>query len=214
MQWTVLTGDIVGSSEISPEDLDRIMATLDKVAWELSGWAHTSDNGTETAFARRSGDGWQIAINRPKFALRASLYVQARVHALNESFSTRIAVATGKGELPQNANADLNSAHGPVFRDSGRSLEQLSGHTLMSHAEGGATDAVFLLADHISQGWTQAQARAVSVMLPPRSGPRRIAAEQLGISRQAVDQALWAAGYPAIKAALARLEEAENDAGQ
>ena len=72
----------------------------------------------------------------------------------------------------------------------------------------GALDAAFRLADHIAQGWTRAQARAVCAMLPPGAGPRRVAAERLNISRQAVDQALWAAGFPAIEAALEQIETA------
>lgn len=76
----------------------------------------------------------------------------------------------------------------------------------MGHASGGALNALILLADHISQGWTPAQARAIFTMLPPGAGPRRAVAERLGISRQAVDQALHAAGFPAIDAALTQIE--------
>jgi hypothetical protein len=78
----------------------------------------------------------------------------------------------------------------------------------MAHAGGGALDAAFRLADHIAQGWTRAQARAVCAMLPPGAGPRRIAADRLGVSRQAVDQALRAAGFAAIEAALEQIEAA------
>ncbi len=113
--------------------------------------------------------------------------------------------------LPADPNVDLNSAHGPVFSQSGRLLEMLPDQTLMAHSSGGSLDAAFRLADHISRGWTQAQARAMAAMLPPDAGPRRVAADALGISRQAVDQALHAAGFPAIDAAL-KLIEAEAEA--
>ncbi len=183
------------------------MQALDNAAWQMSGWEHKAHERTETGFARRGGDGWQIAINRPRFALRSALFIQARLRSLHEDYATRIATAIGDGALPKDANTDLNGAYGPAFQDSGRLLEALPNRTLMACADGGALDAAFRLADHISQGWTQAQARALSVILPPDSGPRRIAAEQLGISRQAVDQALWAAGYPAISDALKQIEE-------
>lgn len=207
MQWSVLTGDIVESSEFSPADVDEMLNTLEKIAWEFSGWRHSDKDKTESAFARRGGDGWQIALSRPVLALRAALYIQARLRLMHEDATTRIAVATGEGALPENANADLNSAHGAAFRESGRLLEKLTGRVLFAHAGGGALGAAFRLADHISQGWTQAQARAVCAMLPPGSGPRRIAAEQIGISRQAVDQALWSAGYPAIEDAMNMIEQ-------
>ncbi|MFX0540261.1 MarR family transcriptional regulator [Roseovarius sp. S4756] len=197
--------------------LDAIMRDVQKISWECSGWGHSDDDDTITGFARRGGDGWQIAINRPRFALRFSLYIKARLRLMESEYSTRIAVAFGEGELPDVmsessktpdglAFADLNSAHGPAFIASGRLLEELAGDTLMAHADGGAMDAAFRLADYISQSWTQAQARSLCLMLPPGAGPRRAAAEQIGISRQAVDQALNSAGYPAIMAAIEAIE--------
>ncbi len=135
-----------------------------------------------------------------------ALFVQAHVRATGAT--TRLAVATGEGKVPD--TLDLNSAHGPAFQDSGRLLEQLDSRTLMAHADGGALDATFRLADHIAQGWTQAQARALCLMLPPGAGPRRVAAKRLGISRQAVDQALNAAGYPALMDAISAVQAASQ----
>ena len=207
MKWAVLTGDIVESSEIESDALDMVMKQLDKTSWKMSGWLHVPESRTETAFARRGGDGWQIAINRPQLAFRATLYVLARLKALTPDIQTRIAVATGDGTLPESADLDINSAHGTAFTASGRLLDSLTGRTYLACADGGALDAVFRLADHISKSWTQSQAQAIALMLPPGAGPRRVAAEQLGISRQAVDQSLWSAGYPAINDALELIEE-------
>jgi len=204
MQWAALTGDIVASSRLQPDELDRIMTEIDAVSRDCSDWHNITDNKTVTAFARRGGDGWQLAINRPKLAFRVALLTQARIRSLNGEYETRIAAAAGQGEVPEHAN--LNSAFGEVFKDSGRLLDALPNRTLMAHADGGALDAAFRLADHIAQGWTEAQARALCLMLPPDAGPRRLAAKQLGISRQAVDQALNAAGYPALIAALEAIE--------
>ncbi len=209
MKWAVLTGDIVESSAIEADELDAIMDDIKKVSWEGSGWVHATDDETFTGFSRRGGDGWQIAINRSAFALRLSLYINARLRLLGANYATRIAVATSEGEALEHMMADLNSAHGAAFTASGRLLDELDGHSLMAHAEGGALDAAFRLADHISQGWTQAQARSLCLMLPPGAGPRRVAAETLGISRQAVDQALNGAGYPALMDALEAIEVTE-----
>ena len=206
MIWTVFTGDIVDSSALSAGELSDVMTVLDKLAYEISGWDHSAENPTESAFARRGGDGWQLVHNRPRFSLRSTLYLQSSLMALDPAVQTRIAVATGEGTLP---DANPNSAHGPAFSASGRLLESLGGNTLLAHADGGALDATFRLADHIAQGWTQAQARAVAAMLPPGTGPRRVAADRLGISRQAIDQALHAAGYPALHDALTLLETSE-----
>lgn len=217
MKWAVFTGDIVDSSALAPDALDGIMQQIQEISWEGSGWAHAEGDQTYVGFARRGGDGWQIAINRPLLSLRFSLYIQARLRSMNSAYATRIAAATGEGKLPvmkregdDNSSGlafdDLNSAHGPAFTASGRLLNELAGHTLMAQADGGALDAAFRLADYISQGWTQAQARSLCLMLPPGAGPRRVAADALGVSRQAVDQALNGAGYAAIIDALEAIE--------
>lgn len=205
MKWAVLTGDIVASSSLEADDLDALLQDIEQVSLEVAAWGGVACKLT-TGFARRGGDGWQIAIDRPALALRLALYIRARLRLLDNDYATRIAVASGDGEVPERKVADLNSAHGAAFTASGRLLDRLDGHTLMAHADGGALDAAFRLADHISQGWTQAQARSLCLMLPPGAGPRRVAAETLGISRQAVDQALNGAGYPALIDALEAME--------
>ncbi len=217
MKWAVLTGDIVASSAMSADELDEVILNIQGASLDGSHWKFVDGNSNLTGFARRGGDGWQIAISAPSFALRFGLYLRARLKSLNADYSSRIAVSVGDGVLPVIRGrgvinpssfelSDLNSAHGPAFTASGRLMEALDGHTLMAHASGGAIDATFRLADHISQGWTQAQARSLCLMLPPGAGPRRVAAETLGISRQAVDQALNGAGYPALIDALEAIE--------
>lgn len=203
MQFTVLTGDIVDSSHLSAQELDAVLEVIHAAASDISAWPSGTTNPS-TGFARRGGDSWQLAIAAPSLSLRAALYVTACLRRQDKTWQSRIAVAEGSGSLP--ANGDTNFAHGEVFTDSGRLLDALPGHALMSHASPGPTRAAFLLADHIAQGWTQAQARALVLMLPPGAGPRSAAAEALGISRQAVDQSLHAAGFPALDAAMAELE--------
>ena len=203
MNIAVLTGDIISSTKLTPHEVDTVMETIAQAADDISGWA----GGTVVSgFARRGGDSWQIALNRSNLALRASLYVIARLRAMGPKFATRIAAASGQGDIPTQPGRDLNSAHGPAFTSSGRLLDALSGK--MEHSGAGALGAAFCLADHIAQGWTPAQARAVAEMLPTDAGPRRLVAEKLGISRQAVDQALHAAGFPAIQKALDEIESA------
>lgn len=214
MHLVAFTGDIVDSSALDAEALNGVMSAIRAAARNMSKWKHPEVDRTDSAFlkrnnfARRGGDSWQVTLNRPEFALRAALFLRASVRLAHPTAQTRVAVATGEGTLPERVEDDLNSAHGPVFTGSGRMLAELSGRILMSHAQGGAMAAAFILADHISQNWSEAQARSLCAMLPPGAGPRKHAAETLGISRQAVDQALHAAGFPALEAAMAELEVA------
>ncbi len=204
MEWTVITGDVIASSDISPARLDGILLELGAAAGDIENWLLLGETPIQTGFARRGGDSWQFAVNRPNYGLRASLYFRARLRKFDDDIDTRIAAATGDGDVKP--GQDLNSAYGPAFTASGRLIDAIQGRTFMSHASGGVNDAVFRLADHISRSWTKAQTRALCLKLPPRSGPNRIIAEALDISRQAVDQALATAGYYALDAAMQATE--------
>lgn len=202
MTFAVLTGDIVGSSELTARELEAAMAALGDAAGQIGTW----EDGIVTAFARRGGDGWQLALDRPHLSLRAVLFLKAALRRADPGGTTRIAVAEGDGTLPPPPRRDPNAAHGPAFTASGRALGAMPRHARLTHAAGGAMAAAFRLADHISDGWTQAQARALFEVLPPGSGKRAEAAARIGITREAVNQALWSAGYRALSDAMNHLE--------
>lgn len=204
MIWTVLTGDIVESSELAPGDLDAVMARLSALSQQIGQWPGLG----RVHFSRRAGDGWQMALGAPGPGLRAALFLTAGLRAADHEAASRIAVAEGAGSIPE--SGDLNAAHGAVFTASGRLLDEMPRRSRLLCAGTGPLRAAFFLADHIAQGWTEAQARALVQMLPPQAGPRRLVAEHLGISRQAVDQALSAAGFAMMEEALAALEAEES----
>ena len=201
-QFAVLTGDLVASSDLSSTDVDAALTTIEVATKAMSGWR----NATVIArFARRGGDAWQVALSDPALGLRAALYIQSCLRRDMDSATTRISLATGPGTVPD--SGDLNAAHGPVFVASGRLLDTLSRQTRMAHASGGAQHAATRLAEHIASGWTQAQARSMAAVLAPDAPTRAEIAKSAGISRQAVNQSLWAAGYPAISDALKAMEK-------
>jgi hypothetical protein len=205
MRFAVLTGDFVDSTDLAPATLDAAMAELASAAADVAGGR--AEAPVAAHFARRGGDGWQVALDRPALWLRVSLYLRARLRqAARDSAPTRIAIATGQGALPD--DHDPNAAHGAAFTASGRLLEALPAALLMSHAGGGAETASAVLADTLSQGWTRTQARTLCALLPPAPPTHAEVAERLGVSRQAVDQSARAAGLPALTAAMSAIEEA------
>lgn len=201
-RFAVLTGDIVDSSNLTASELDACMKNLHAAAIEISGW----DKDITTGFARRGGDGWQIVMQRPRLAFRAALYLQATLRQRGKDHATRLAIAVQQGRLPIAYRRNPNSGHGPAFTESGRLLDSITGQATMAHADGGARAAAIRLADHIAKGWTVAQARAMAHALPPDAPPRADIAVRLGVTRQAVNQALWGAGFPALSDALGYLE--------
>lgn len=195
----VLTGDIVRSTELSSGRLDRAVAVLRDASATAGAW-----HGSSLRFSRNRGDGWQVCLARPALALRTALYLRCALRAEGKDLSTRISAATGSGD-PGDTD-DLNAASGPVFVASGRGLDDIVPPATMTFVGGGATGAAFRLSDHVSNGWTEAQARALAPFLAPRPPTQSEVADRLGITRQAVAQALDAAGYPALSDALALIE--------
>lgn len=200
----VITGDLIGSTRIAPERVEEAFEILATAAARIDTWQKFP-----ASLSRYRGDGWQIVLARPRLALRAALYLRAALRAAGRDLSTRMAIATGEDQPPR--SPDLNLATGPVFVTSGRALDAMMLPAQMTLAEGGALGAAVRLADALSQGWTVAQARAITPMLAPHPPTHALVAETLRISRQAVEQALVAAGYPALSQALT-LIEADADA--
>ncbi|AQS47879.1 hypothetical protein BMG03_08720 [Thioclava nitratireducens] len=193
----VFTGDIVGSSRLTASELSAALDAIEGAAAVLRPALG------ETAFARNRGDGWQIAITEPRLQARLALLIRAKLRALGEAFSTRIAMAEGDGTLP--ADGNLNGASGAVFTASGQLLDSLEGPRIV-HASGGPLGAALRLFDHLSESWTPAQARAVMPMLRPDPPTQTAAASEIGITRQSLAQALASAAYPAIVEALRLIE--------
>lgn len=198
--FSVITGDIVGSTSLTEARLEQALAALGEGAALLSGWL-----GTNVHFTRHRGDGWQICLPPHPAPLRAALTLRAALRRQDRDLRTRMAIATGPAQVP--ADGNLNTATGPAFVASGQLLDRLDA-AMIADASGGAIGALTRLAHHVSDGWTQAQARAALPMLAPDRPTQETVAEDLGITRQAVRQALLAAGMPDILAALDMLDTA------
>ncbi len=201
----VLTGDIIGSTQLAPGDLTRAFDALSACADTQAEW-----HGEDLHFTRQRGDGWQVRLARPTFALRSALAFRAALRCEGKEFSTFMAVAEGMA-APALPDGNLNAASDPVFIDSGRLLDQLKTRYLsneMRHLDTGGIGAAFILADYISQSWTPAQAAAIQPMLVPGEQPSHSEiARALGKSRQAVSKALEGAGIVAFWSSLDAIEE-------
>ena len=201
----VLTGDLIHSTDLTSAQLELHMEAV-RIA--LEDWADGDfDPHFAPHFTRQSGDGWQAILIPPEKALRAALYIRACLRRDGTKSDTRIFIAEGRESVP--ASGNLNDATGPVFVASGRGLRALGKRSAFGHSAGGAMAATVRLADHISRGWTETQARVVLQTLKIRRTQEEIA-EILGLSQQSVQQSLAAAGYPALSAALEFVEGADD----
>lgn len=203
----VLTGDIVGSTALGPEKLERAFDALRDCAEMQAEWM-----GESLRFTRHRGDGWQVALAEPKYALRSALAFRAALRAEGSEFDSYIGIAEGEVSGPLEAN--LNDETDDVFATSGQLLEEVKEQDFtikLAHASGGPIFAATLLADQISHEWTPTQAAAILPMMhPTKTITYTKVAESLGKTRQSVTKSLDAARYPHLKLALGHIEETNS----
>ena len=148
----VLTGDLIGSTEVDPSRVEHTIATLAEAA-------SVFNNENPSRFTRYRGDGWQINLKRPGNAVWAAVYLNACLKADPQCLNTRIAI--GIGTVESLGAVGLAGANGTAFVASGRSLDSMTaGQTLALAGE--KTDAIqrsllnFL--EHTISGWSREQA--------------------------------------------------------
>jgi len=200
----VLTGDIVGSTKMSRDDLERVFTALGEVAEDL----RSHFDAPPPPLHRHRGDGWQFLWPAPHQALRICLQFRASVIALGVKADTRIAV--GFGAVAHLAEGDLGTSDGPAFRLSGRRLESLAApHRLDVVCEESELDelrAAFALADFICQSWTTKRAEAMRLYLAEPGRTQAEIGSELGISQQSAHERLNGAGAFHLHKAIEALE--------
>jgi len=200
--FAVLTGDLVGSTKASPSTVDHSLAILSQT---LTGadWAGAS------ALTRFRGDGWQVLIDRPEYALRLAVILAASLAADETALPTRIGI--GLGPVDRFGRLDLSDAAGPAFRRADKALDRMKrGRQLAVSPEDmpRAWQATAPLLDALCQQWTAPQAGPLALKLHP-SGPAQIAlAETFGITAQSLNRRLQLARWREIETAL-RVVEAQ-----
>lgn len=204
----VLTGDLLGSTKAS---VPRVEATFQHLQAAMArveqGWFSP---GT-TRFTRSRGDGWQALIPDPALALRTALYLFASLKSQDGALDTRIAL--GFGSIDRLGSNGLSDAYGPAFTISGRLLDKMPRGQIL--AVGGQAlsplhEAVALLIGDRLQKWSREQAEAVALSIDPSTDIQADVAARLGVTVQAVNARLTAAGYPALQKALDLWDQANT----
>ncbi|EAR51689.1 hypothetical protein OG2516_03855 [Oceanicola granulosus HTCC2516] len=188
MPAAVLTGDLVASRAADAASTDAAMARLAEAAD-----AFGREVGHDLRFTRFRGDGWQVLVPDAALALDATLAMLAGL--AGAELATRIAIGIGAVDHP--GSRDLADAAGSAFVASGDALESLPRRNRLAIAgddvapwQAGALDLI----EHIATGWSAAQAEAAAYVLRPNPLTQDEIAARLGITRQAVQSRLAAAG--------------------
>lgn len=203
-ETAVLTGDLVKSTSAKAGTLDHSMAIIEAAARDIALW----HPGITAGFQRYRGDGWQMATTDPAGALRAALYILARLRADPAALGTRIFI--GIAPAPPFRPDDLSSATGEAFVLSGRGLDRMNSLRILNIDGPGIGPLhriiLELLEEHVVK-WTREQAEAATLALTPDNSTLAEMGRALGITPQAVNYRLNGGALQAIRHALRQWEE-------
>lgn len=206
----VLTGDIVGSQQVS--DKPRLSRTLDEALMLL-------EKRFEARSDRYRGDGFQIAIGDPRDGVTAAVLLRAALIQHSPSrqvmWDARIAVAIGDGEVPDAAR--FAEAEGDAFVRSGRHLDAL-GETpqrllvVTGKAEPDAHLALLTrFADDILSHWSRYSAEVAYCSLLHDESQQALA-RRLARTQPTINRRLIAARWPLIRDYLAYVGQCLGEA--
>ena len=188
---TVLTGDLIASTQAGQDAVDGAMAVLEGIA------RHEAEiSGLDIRFARYRGDGWQMYCPEAARVFRLTVLVLANLHSRPALAQTRVAAAIGAVDtLP---TTGLASASGEVFSWSGHYLDRMTKKRLEGY--GGEADAywqkpLFHYLEWQSSRWSPEQAEAVALAFRDEPPLKHNVVNHLGISRQAAEVRLQGAGF-------------------
>lgn len=200
----VLTGDLVNSTGLGPEKVERAFRALEDCAEMQADWM----GGQSLHFTRHRGDGWQVALMEPKYALRSAVCFRAALRALGEEFDSYIGIA--EGDVEGEVGPDLNEETTLPFLWSGTTLEALRMNSIgekIEYFSAGCLNAAALLLDKIASDWTSTQAHTMLTALPPNQPATYTEiAKKLKKSRQSVTKTLQSAGSHYVLLALSNID--------
>ncbi|KAA9008946.1 hypothetical protein [Histidinibacterium aquaticum] len=191
MSFAVLTGDIVASEDAGLAATQAALDALRRAAEDFG-----KDREEDLRFTRFRGDGWQAMTSHNSF-FDATLFLLARLRAEDEEIETRISI--GIGEVESSGTRDLSDASGSAFTQSGRGLDAMGRRDRLAISGAGIGPfqrAALALTDYVTSSWTAAQGEAVALSLDPATQTQDDIARRIGVTRQAVQLRLSAAGLP------------------
>ena len=208
----VLTGDIVGSSQLPPDGRAALVDRLKGIAAEIR---HCWPEAMAADIDVFSGDSWQILLSAPPLALRLAVFIRAALIGFDDGMDTRLAI--GIGTMSDAPFDRVSQADGEAFHLSGRALEAMGQakvkeapwmrvRTSLASREGGWDAAAQLLDAVMRSVWTAPRAMAVAGAVRGWSQETISAKWPSGITQAGVSKHLRAAAWGAVEGAITLFE--------
>lgn len=204
--YAVLTGDLVRSTDLSPDHLGAVRAEIEAGAQAVAGWQPGLLIGGPEFFR---GDAWQLALSDPRLFLRVAVYLRARLLALPTASDTRIAIGLGP---VSRLEPEVSQSVGSAFTLSGRTLDQMKRRRRFEAGAASSDGSVLWLAPLLSlcsavvSRWKPKQARVATFVLDPAGLTQKEIGERLNMTQQGVSDAVVASDIRAVLDAIVVLE--------
>ncbi len=204
----VITGDVNASSRLPSEQARRLASLLESCFTETATALPAAEL---TAFTGFRGDGWQFALRRPEFAMRAALHFRGRLLVRSwEEFARRLhsSAAVGFGTIEYLPDETTTSGGGEAYERSGHRLDRMHkrmpgmGVAASDAFDAACLDALLGVVDALVRQWTVHQAAAVSLAMQGWSQTEIAQSWDPTVSQQAIHKHLAGAGWPALEPAL------------
>ena len=212
--FAVLTGDIIGSSELSAGQLGESRRLVAKTINRFDD-VHKGVVRGKPDFFR--GDAWQLCLADPRWALRVALLVRA---SLRGGCGADSRIAIGIGSIGNLSPVRMSLSSGEAFTLSGHALDQMTGYFDMTAAlpERTAVLAQWLpVVLHLCSGlvrpWTERQAEIVAcgLVLGNPTHERIAASLNPPVTKQTVTDSLRGAGWRTLLEPIRAFESTDWD---
>jgi hypothetical protein len=207
----VLTGDIIGSTLLSVEQMSQTRKVLEQSV-RMSPRPGRVICGVPEFFR---GDSWQLLVREPRSALRVALTIRAQLIAQLE-VGTRLSIGIGTSLHIDPRRVSLST--GEAFALSGRALDAMTGYFDLTGAlpdrAGQLTrwlPALLHVVSTVARAWTRRQAQIVSLALLPDNPTHEWIAKSLSppVAKQTVSESLAGAGWRALLEAIRAFEDTD-----
>jgi hypothetical protein len=210
--FAVLTGDIIESSQLLPERIERARTIITEAALRFQQKEAEVVHGKPEFFR---GDAWQLLLTEPHLALRVALLIRALLRAKLD-VDTRISI--GLGGVDNISRTPTSLWTGEAFTLSGRALDKMTGYFDMTGAlpERAGVLAQWLpvtlhLCNTLVRSWTRRQAEIIgcALTLDDPTHERIARALRPRVKKQTVTDSLRGADWRALQEPITAFEETD-----
>lgn len=204
----VITGDVVGSTQMTKDERDTMLAILRRMPELLSPIC-------EMRLEMFRGDGFQIGTADAKMSLRVAIAIRANMRSFkfsngNGQWDARLSIGIGSVDYESDT---LASSDGEAFRLSGHGLDGMTFERLVVETPWAEMNDELRVstafADNLISSWSPSQSRIIFQNLLSEKTHAEIGRE-LGVSRQMVDKSLNTSRDYLIKMYLDRFKTLIN----